>query len=494
MFRTLRGRITAAFLLVVLISLFLASLVFIFFLARYIRDRERDDLLGQVGAIAEDISRVHSAFRLPPLAPPPLNNQPAPAPSSPNPRPDRAEEDGRRLVRGILNTEAEVLKVKLLLVAPGGMVVAESMGRPRLGERTVELPEDILSRQGPRITERFFRSLGKDYLIATAPTLLEKGEEGYLLAIKPLEETRPLAASLVWYMVIAGLFALGMSAFFALYLSGAISRPVREVTAAARRMAEGDYEQEVPVRGSDETAELARDFNLMARRVREAYELQRNFAGNVSHELRTPLTSIEGFSQALLDGVSRSEEEKRRSLEIINQESRRLVRVLRDLLLLSQIDAGELRGESRPVDITDLMRKLESMYRSRAEEAGIAFEVTPPASALTIHSDPDRLERVITNLLDNAFKYTGEGGTVAFSAVELPGYLHIHVTDNGRGIPQELLPRIFERFYRAGESQAAGAGLGLSICKELVDSLGGKITVGSLPGQGTTFTVVLPLG
>jgi len=283
----------------------------------------------------------------------------------------------------------------------------------------------------------------------------------------------------------------------ALYLSLAISRPVRAVTEAARRMAEGDYGQEVEVRGSDETAELARDFNMMAGRVRTAYELQRDFVGNVSHELRTPLTSIEGFSQALLDGVSTGVEEQRRSLEIINEESKRLNRLLRDLLLLSRIDAGELTPEKRPVDLADLMRKLESMYNSRAEEEGKAFRVDAPALALSIYTDPDRLESVLTNLLDNAIKYTGEGGTVALSAHVEGGYARLAVSDTGQGIPPDELPRIFERFYRVEPSRAqkhGGTGLGLSICKELVRTLGGTIEVQSLAGHGTTFTLTLPAG
>jgi signal transduction histidine kinase len=261
-------------------------------------------------------------------------------------------------------------------------------------------------------------------------------------------------------------------------------------------MSAGDYTAEVPVRGSDETSELARDFNDMAERVRTAYELQRNFVGNVSHELRTPLTSIEGFSQALLDGVSRSEQEQRRSLEIINQESKRLVRVLRDLLLLSQIDAGELRPEKRQVDLTDLMRRLESVYLRREESENIRLRVEAPSQPVTIFTDPDRLERVLTNLLDNAFKYTGADGVVTLSAGVGESSVQISVGDRGPGIPPDVLPNIFDRFYRVEQSRSkkhGGSGLGLSISKELVWTLGGTVKVQSMMGKGTTFTVTLPI-
>ena len=482
MFKTLRGRIIASYFLVVLVSLLLTSLVSLFFLSRYAHDKERDDLLRQVGAIAEDLSGVSQLPRSPLF---PQEGQP-----------EVEEPEARRVVRGILNTEAEVLEAKLMLVAPDGRVVAESRTRPTFGEKTLELPPEIFSEKGPRITEKFFEKLENEYLFATAPTRIERDASGYLIAIKPVEELGSAASTLIRYVVLAGLIALGISMLVALYLSGAISRPLKAVTLAARKMADGDYRQEVVVKGSDETAELARDFNLMAERVRTAYELQRDFVGNVSHELRTPLTSIEGFSQAILDGVIQGEEKRRRSLQIINDESKRLVRVLRDLLLLSQIDAGELHPEKRKVDLVDLLRKLSSIFERRAADEGIDMKVSTPEGALEVNTDPDRLERVLTNLMDNAIKYTDPGGSVVLSATGGEGVARISIADTGQGIEPELLPRLFERFYRVEESRATkhgGAGLGLSICKELVGTLGGTIKVQSLPGQGTTFTVTLPL-
>lgn len=489
MFKTLRGRIIATYLLVVVICLLLASIFFVFFLARYIRDRERTDLVRQVGAVAKDIRKVNEIF---------VRSATQVSPRTSAPIAPLTEQDGnagQKLINSILTNEAQVLEAKLVLTTAQGAIVAESPGKPEFGRRTAQLPADIFSEQAPRIVQRYFARLGKQYLFASAPTTIKPGSNGYLLAIKPVEEVKGIAGSLVLYVVIAGLIALAISMGVALYLSGAISRPVREVTAAARSMAAGDYGQEVPVRGSDETAELARDFNMMAGRVRTAYEHQRNFVGNVSHELRTPLTSIEGFSQALLDGVTQSEEETHRSLEIINQESKRLVRVLRDLLLLSQIDAGELRAEKRSIDVVELLRKLESIYEPKAGESGVSLSVDAPISPLGVYTDPDRLERVLTNLLDNAFKYTPEGGAVALSAAATYGAVQVSVADSGQGITPEMLPNIFERFYRVEKSRSTrhgGAGLGLSICRELVETLGGTILVRSQVGQGTTFTVTLP--
>jgi signal transduction histidine kinase len=478
MFKTLRGRVIATCFIVVIISLVLASVFFLFFLSRYTRTREKRELLREVTAIARDVKQLETGTAAQNLPPKTQAQQSKPV---------------RGVVVTMLNAESDVLKAKLMLVAPDGTVLVQSKGAPSLGT-TLQLPQGVLS-SGPLITEHYFQKLARNYLFATAPTQLGSSQ-GYLMALKPVEQVGAVAGSLIGYVIIAGLIALALSMLLALYLSGALSRPIREVTAAARLIAAGDYTVEVPVRGSDETAELARDFNEMALRVRNAYELQRNFVGNVSHELRTPLTSIEGFSQALLDGVSDSEEERRRSLEIINQESKRLVRVLRDLLLLSQIDAGELRPEKKQVDVVDLMRKLGSIYELRAESQGLDFGVQPPPGAQTAFTDPDRLERVLTNLLDNAFKYTGEAGTVRLTAASDGHSIAISVKDSGPGIPPELLPNIFDRFYRVEQSRAqkhGGSGLGLSICKELVWTLGGTIKVQSRLGHGTTFTVTLPI-
>ena len=480
MFKTLRSRVIATYLVVIVICLLLASVVFVLFLTRYEKDRARDDLRRQVGVVARDIGRVVGELGL-------RARSGASGTESSQPR---------RIVQGVLNTESRVLGTKLFLVDSSGTVVAEANRGIRVTGRTLDLPPSLLEQDSQRVVDEFLTRFGREYLFVSAPTLVDKTTQGFLMAIKPLNEIGTGAGSLIWYMALAGLIALGVSTLLALYLSGTISRPIGAVTQAARKMAAGDYDQEVPVTGSDETGELARDFNMMAERVRTAYELQQNFVGNVSHELRTPLTSIEGFSQALLDGVSRGEDERRRSLEIINQESKRLVRVLNDLLLLSQMDAGELHPEKKPVDVVDLMRKMDSLYHARADEGGVSLRLDTPASAVTLNTDPDRLELVLTNLLDNAMEYTAPGGTITLSCTVGAEVVDISVADTGEGIRPELLPRIFERFYRGEKSRATrrgGAGLGLSICKELVKTLGGRIRVESLPGEGTTFTVTLPL-
>jgi len=473
-FKTLRSRVIATYLVVVVISIALVSFVFVFFRTRYIRDQERSALREEVTILAADIGRLGG--RLPGTSTP-LSTAPIASAA---------------VVKSSLAQEARIIQAQLYLLAGDGSIIAQAGGKA--AGRNVKISHQFYSAAGPQVGERFFPVLDKTMIYASAPTSLGDQNPVFLLGVKPLEEVRAATLSLIWYVLIAGLIALLISMTLALYLSGTISRPFRAVAEAARGMAAGDYRQRVEPRGPAESVELADEFNLMAERVQTAYELQRNFTANVSHELRTPLTSIEGFSQALLDGTSQSEGERLRSIQIINEESTRLVRVLRDLLTLSQIDSGEVLPEMRYVDLVDLLRKLENMYAGRSQVLGLSMKIDTPPFGLTLYTDRDRLERVLTNLLDNAMKYTGEGGTVVLSAATEMDSVHIAVADNGPGIDDDLLPKIFDRFYR-GRSRSrssAGAGLGLAICKELVESLGGRIWVDSEPGQGSTFTVSLP--
>ncbi|MBN2169353.1 MAG: HAMP domain-containing histidine kinase [Actinobacteria bacterium] len=486
MFKTLWSRIIVSYFLVVIICLVLASMFFVVFLSGYSKDKDRVNLERQVGAIAQDIERVTDRFNA--------------IVTGPGIEMNRDYQDGTqaiaylRLIKGILDSQSSVTETKLFIVDSDGNVLVESSRGPPLGTRKVEIEHDP-NEEDVVVKTLVFMPTNKESLLVIAPTKLEYNIDGYLVGVKPVEELGSIA-SLLWYVIIAGSIALGISMLAGIYLSWAVSRPVKEVAGATRKMAEGDYSQEVEVKGPEETAELARDFNQMARRVRTSHEMLRNFVGDVSHELRTPLTSIEGFSQALLDGICDNEEKQKHYLNIINQESKRMYRVINDLLLLSSIDAGELVVEKEQVDVAELMRKMESIFKPKVDAKDIELNVDQPTVPLEIRTDRDRLELILTNLMDNAVKFTRNGGTVSLESGFEEDRVRIQVIDNGEGIDAEVLPNLFDRFYRVEKSRAkkhGGSGLGLSICKELAETLGGSITVNSAVGQGTTFTVELPV-
>ncbi len=483
MLKTLRSRVIVSYFAVVLVSLILAGIVFVFFLARYTVQREKEEFSAQTLAVSEQVRRVVEFID----RREPYNQE----------RPLGFLGTDVILLRGILIASSRIVGAELLVCSETGRIIART---PRLPFRErlsgVVIDPEFLQSGKVMVTEKSLDNGGGEYLIAAALLEAQSNEKYFVVAVKPIKELGSPLGRLLIYLFAAGLISTGLSMALGIYLSGMLSRPIRTVARAARKMASGDFDQRVEVTGFSESRELARDFNLMAERVKTAYERQRGFAANVSHEIRTPLTSIRGFAQSLLDGVSTSEEEKKRALEVIESESARLERVLKDILLLSQIDAGELATNRRVFEVSDLLCRMEVIYGGIAEAKGVEMIIKTPDPPIKVNSDPDRIERIIGNLVDNAIKYTPEGGTVTFSATSSDRGVCISMKDTGPGIPRDRMEQIFGRFYRGEENRDEGfhgAGLGLAISKELAETLGCILTVESAEGEGAEFTLIIPL-
>jgi PAS domain S-box-containing protein len=228
--------------------------------------------------------------------------------------------------------------------------------------------------------------------------------------------------------------------------------------------------------------------------LRSTERMRRELTANVSHELRTPLTSIVGFVETLLDGAMTDEETARQFLTIIDDEAKRLVKLVDDLMDLSRLESKRVALELKPVDVGHLAYHVVDKMRPLAENSQLMLSQSVP-SGLIAPADSDRLEQVLTNLVDNALKYTPPGGRVEVRASDDNGEILVEVVDNGRGIPPEDLPHVFERFYRADRSRtrgSGGTGLGLAIAKHIIEAHGGRISVHSRLGEGTTFVFTLP--
>lgn len=275
-----------------------------------------------------------------------------------------------------------------------------------------------------------------------------------------------------------------------------VLKPLRNLSRGAWELAHGNLDRRVEVAGRDETSELSRYFNYMAERIQASYQLQKDFVANVSHEIRTPLTSMGGFSQALLDGIVESEEDKRRYLTIISDETARLSRMLEQLPALSRIDAGAWILHPSRVDVPAYVAALHEKFLPQAREKGVELRVETRPGMSPIETDRDALEQVMLNLVDNALKFTPQGGEVVISADPLPARgARLQVRDSGQGIPPGELEHVFERFTRVERSRSqryGGAGLGLAVARELLGLLGGRISLWSQPGKGTVFTLELP--
>ena len=225
-------------------------------------------------------------------------------------------------------------------------------------------------------------------------------------------------------------------------------------------------------------------------------EVRRDFVANASHELRTPLSAIQGFSETLLESDSLSPEEQKSYLEIIDRHARRLSNIVHDLLELSTIESRKTKLQPALVDVGELAASFVRDSEARYRELGVQVSVRDESTARA-WADPGAVDQILTNLVDNAVKYTDPGGSVDVTIEDHANRLRVRVRDSGIGIPQKDLSRIFERFYRVDKARSralGGTGLGLSIVKHLVQSMGGEIYVESRLDEGSTFTFTLPLG
>jgi two-component system sensor histidine kinase BaeS len=296
-------------------------------------------------------------------------------------------------------------------------------------------------------------------------------------------------------LLLAAIVAVPIAWLAGLALARQVSKPVSRLTAASEGIARGQFDQRVEVNRDDEVGRLARAFSVMSDRVGKRDAQMRALLANVSHDLKTPMTSITGYAQALRDGTA-APGESRRIGEIIEGEARHVNALLADLLYLAEIDAGQVitrREDARVDEIAErCVRRIDPAARAKQVEVRVDI----PADAVWHDVDPDKVERALTNVIENAAKFTPAGGEIAVTAHSANGAgprIVCSVTNSGSPIADEDLPRIFERFFRGDRARRAanGSGLGLAIAKELVELNGGAIYARNGPG-GVTFDLSLP--
>lgn len=300
---------------------------------------------------------------------------------------------------------------------------------------------------------------------------------------------RLLHQSVLWGILLSLFVGIPLSAV----LARRLIRPLREMNRTTRAIAEGEYRTRVAVRSNDEIGELAESLNRMAAGLERVEALRRELVANVAHEIRTPLTNLEGYLEAVLDGVFPAD---RVNIDRLRRQTARLHRLVDDLTQLAGVEALTTRLELQPATVRELVTDGVDPLGPRFAAAGVGLEVVVADGLPPVLADHDRVVQVLTNLLDNALRFTDRGGGVRIEAANGPSDVRITVADTGCGINPEDLPHIFERFFRSDRSRSrdtGGSGIGLAIVKAIVEAHGGTIAVTSQPSRGTRFEFALPI-
>ena len=286
-----------------------------------------------------------------------------------------------------------------------------------------------------------------------------------------------------------------LAVFLSFLLSRVFTASISELLTAIRKVREGAYSHRAAVRGKDEIAQLAVEFNSLTDRLQTTEDARRRFVSDASHELKTPLAGIRLLTDSILQTENMDDGTAREFLGDIGEEAQRLTRITEDLLRLTRLDSGAV-PQAVPVSVSQVAERVERMLSMVAGEKGVdlTYQVDPQATVLATEDD---VHQVLYNLMENGIKYTGTDGFVHMNAAAEDDWVTITVEDNGVGIPDEDIGHVFERFYRVDKARSravGGTGLGLSIVKDTVENRKGTIEVAHREGGGTVFTVKLPRG
>lgn len=314
-------------------------------------------------------------------------------------------------------------------------------------------------------------------------TVISRGQP---LVRKPLDQKYiDQINQALWIAALGGVliaFILG------LLIARSMTHPIRELTHATHEMAQGKLHQQLDVRSQDELGELAQAFNQMSADLTKANQARKQMTADIAHDLRNPLTVLSGYLESLQDGKLKPTPER---FAVMQAEVTHLQHLVEDLRLLSLADSGELKLHPEPTSISELLKRVAEAYRHQAEQSQIGLHVEAELNLPEVSLDPARMEQVLGNLVSNALRYTPQGGKIQLSAKRESGSLSVSVSDNGSGIPADILPYIFERSYRGDESRSGNeSGLGLAIAKSIVELHKGRISVESTE-SGSRFSIFL---
>ena len=400
----------------------------------------------------------------------------------------------------ITNTDGQVVYCKEILQSNMALYTGNCMVH-----NSYSVPADIMA-DARKTTVSTIGTLGgalsDAHFIVSSPIVVNGKTVAVVFSTQSvIDGLTPYVAGILRVFSAATLFAFAMAFILVYLVSLRLTKPLREMSAAAKQYATGDFSKRIPIKsgihilGSDETDELITAFNSMAQALATLEMSRRSFVANVSHELKTPMTTIGGFIDGILDGTIEPEKEAQ-YLKIVSDEVKRLSRLVTGMLNMSKIEAGELELKPVSFDISEMIFRTLLSFEQIIDKKHIEIKGLDSFESNSIVADKDMINQVVYNLIDNAVKFTPEGGYIEVASKSDSEKAIIRIRNSGMGIPGEEIDKIFERFYKIDKSRSydvKGAGMGLYIVKTIIELHGGNIVARSEQGQYAEFIFQLPL-
>ena len=397
----------------------------------------------------------------------------------------------------LLSEAASELDGRILLVSPDGKVQLDTFAL--LDGTRLDLPELTQALGSGSSTAYGIYSAGEqpgEYAALCAARMTgDAGAIGALLISTPVTELQNAIVTVEKQLLTLFAVVAAAALIAALIFSFTLTRPVKALTSTIRRMGRGDLSARASIRASGELRELADSYNAMAEQIENFDRSRSQFVSKASHELKTPLTAMKLLLECLIDQPEMPDELRMEFMQDMNHEIDRLSGIITDLLTLSKMDSHDAVLRLTDTDLTALTEDALHTLRPVAERAGLRI-VTDLAPVVQMRGDASKLSQIVYNLVDNAVKYTPEGGEIRVSLALKGRSAVLTIADDGIGIPPEEQAHVFDRFYRVDKARSratGGTGLGLSIVRQMVQLHGGSITLNSQPGSGSVFTVELPV-
>ena len=458
--------------IVVFSSLAVMLLILVFVLNNYIATERQETLSVACNTVLEDIgSNKDSEF------------------------PTQAE------VMRVVSTVADISESDIFICDSTGRVIVCSCEDYKQNENCLHTANNISKTEIEKIRESEELQLTKlgvykkpRYVVAA--DLVDSYGEAYatVFAAAPTSMIKDIILAVTRLYVFSAILPLIIMLVVLYIVTYKMSKPLKLMSEAAHAMAKGDFSKRIPVTSDDEIGELSASFNMMTNNLSSLEGMRKSFVANVSHELKTPMTTIGGFIDGILDGTI--EPEKRDYyLGIVSDEVKRLSRLVESMLSMSKLESGELAMKLELFDLRELIFTTVIGQEQRIEAKNLEIEGLDTLQSVSIKADKDLIHQVLYNLVDNAIKFTDEGGKIDFSLKNENSQIVFILTNTGKGIPSKDINFIFERFYKVDKSRSAAknsTGIGLYIVKTIVKAHGGTIMVSSKENEQTSFKVTLP--